>query len=151
MWYYLIINIFFDSFISKLLLCFSADFPNEAYNIETIQNGTSSRIYDGTKANGYLPYQVFLVMKLRIFLGIYSYITCGGTVISPNHILTARHCVVDDRNYFKFSSDDVLVRVGSNTVSRNDILTKNGVSVWGYFIMSILNKSNSSFTVSKGN
>ena len=113
-------------FIFKFLSLFesiTADFPSEVYNIETSNNGTSSRIYDGTKANGHLPYQAFVVVwEITVFM------SCGGTLLSPNHILTARHCVVDNTNYFKFSSDNVFVRIGFHKVTKDDIISKNDVS-----------------------
>ena len=35
-------------------------------------------------------------------------------MISPTHVLTARHCVVNLMTYFKVPSEYVQIRVGSN-------------------------------------
>ena len=92
----------FESYIKKIIL---ADFPSEVYNIKST-HGTQSRIYDGTKASGPLPYQVQIL--------VYKQHLCGGTLISPNHVLTARHCLVRQKSFFKFPSFYIEIRVGSN-------------------------------------
>ena len=92
----------FESYIKKIIL---ADFPSEVYNIKST-HGTQSRIYDGTKASGPLPYQVQLLVDKQHL--------CGGTLISPNHVLTARHCLVNGKSFFKAPSKYFEIRVGSN-------------------------------------
>ena len=111
MWYCGKLHITFFNQVSYSIIV--ADFPSEVYNIKA-KKDTGARIYDGTKANGPLPYQVMLLVNGNL---------CGGTLISPNHILTARHCLVDLISYFKVPSENVTIRVGSN--DRN---AKEGVS-----------------------
>ena len=62
-----------------------ADFPYNTYQRR------GSRIFDGEKANEVIPYQVKInVENGSEGVGGWS---CGGTIISSKHILTARHCI----------------------------------------------------------
>ncbi|XP_053947626.1 serine protease SP24D-like [Anastrepha ludens] len=53
-----------------------------------------TRIFGGrTAAKGQFPYQVVVICDRTIFVQL-----CGGSIISPNYVLTAGHCV-DDSAY----------------------------------------------------
>ena len=60
-----------------------ADFPYNIYE-------HWGRIYSGKEANAVIPYQVRISVVRSTNEVSWS---CGGTIISPNHILTARHCI----------------------------------------------------------
>ena len=62
---------------------FLADFPYHTYDHR-------GRIYEGEKAKNIIPYQVRIVVENSTNEKNW---TCGGTIISSNHVLTARYCI----------------------------------------------------------
>ena len=60
-----------------------ADFPYHAYERQ-------GRIHEGKEAKNRIPYQVRLVVENSTNEKNW---TCGGTIISSNHVLTARYCI----------------------------------------------------------
>ena len=60
-----------------------ADFPYHTYE-------RRGRIYEGKKAKNIIPYQVRIVVENSTNEKNW---TCGGTIISSNHVLTARYCI----------------------------------------------------------
>ena len=85
------------------------------YNIEPNNKNMSGRIYEGTKANRNLPYQVLVYLKYRNTLFPY----CGGTLITLNYILTARHCLAKASGFNDVKHDPSLIyiKAGSTTIS----------------------------------
>ena len=60
-----------------------ADFPYHTYERQ-------GRIHEGKEAKNIIPYQVRLVVENSTNEKNW---TCGGTIISSNHVLTARYCI----------------------------------------------------------
>ena len=60
-----------------------ADFPYHTYERQ-------GRIHEGIKAVNVIPYQVRIVVDDSTNEKNW---TCGGTIISSNHVLTARYCI----------------------------------------------------------
>ena len=63
-----------------------ADFPYNTY-------GRQGRIYKGKQAKNIIPYQVRIVVENSTNEKNW---TCGGTIISSNHVLTSRYCIEND-------------------------------------------------------
>jgi secreted trypsin-like serine protease len=68
---------------------------------------TDSRIVGGELASDFAwPWQVYISLN--------GGFTCGGTLITRQHVVTGAHCIVGQSN----NADDYLVRVGSHNMVR---------------------------------
>ena len=83
---------------------------------KTVQN---TRIYNGRDAHPVhepFPWQIFLTMNFK---------TCGGSLISRKHILTAAHCFFDLKTYKELSYKEgyayaVVIDMGTKVLSNGD-------------------------------
>ena len=83
---------------------------------KTLQN---TRIYNGRDAHPVhepFPWQIFLTMNFK---------TCGGSLISRKHILTAAHCFFDLKTYKELSYKEgyayaVVIDMGTKVLSNGD-------------------------------
>lgn len=75
----------------KLLILFAVFLPvNVVFPTKVHTEDKFSRIIGGSLAvPGQFPYQVFLNIEKQNISGYF----CGGSIISPDWILTAVHCV----------------------------------------------------------
>jgi trypsin len=68
-----------------------------------MSGGPRAKIFNGGEAKAHsLPFQVALRLKFRSV----SEVFCGGSLISPNYVLTAAHCTGN------IQASDLLVIVG---------------------------------------
>ncbi|KAJ2864397.1 hypothetical protein GGH94_002955 [Coemansia aciculifera] len=76
------------------------------------------------------PYTVFLTFTKNQA----SYI-CGGTVISPNHIVTAAHCVFDS-NQQLYTVDEVRVGYGDDSISQQSFVNPSKITAHPGYVTS---------------
>ena len=74
------------------MVLFSADFPEHLKD--------DSRVNNGFKAGKPLPYQLQLMMDVRLPNGTkVSFHFCGATLISKQYAISALHCFQDNMDY----------------------------------------------------
>ncbi|XP_034832914.1 brachyurin-like [Maniola hyperantus] len=85
--------------------------------------GQTSRIVGGSpSAHGQFKYQAGLISDI---IGITGRGVCGGSLISPNRVLTAAHCWFDGRNRawrFTVVLDSVLLFSGGTRLESTDVV-----------------------------
>lgn len=81
-------------------------------------NGEQSRVLNGKiAADGAWPWQVAL-MRVDVQNNLLSQF-CGGSMIQDQWVLTAAHCVVEERDdgYYVTNPDEMRIMVGTNRIS----------------------------------
>ena len=82
------------------------------------KRGLASRIVNGPEiVPNSIPWQVYIESRYEALNSVFN---CGGTIISPYHILTAAHCLYDKTGSMEVRPKNVKVHVGQHHLFRFD-------------------------------
>jgi hypothetical protein len=74
-----------------------------------------------TIAIGQAPWQVEIVASFKEFGNEEEGLSCGGSIIDSTHILTAGHCVFDEKNEMRLGAGSFVVLAGTASVTEEEI------------------------------